>query len=965
MSFNREFITLFLLFIRDHYFAAITRDDPYIRVYRGNSMITENYICLFDCMGSRDSSKRLTVFLTMLKNLGEQVKNTYAHSILRDLVVHLSMRSECDIQKLCVEILCNHYGLTKDSITTFGGQIGEQDAEKMKQERSHIKEYKERLLQMCEETGYRECITTFFLAADESMINTDDRYEMVIMISRILFGRILSRTKVGRLSLNAKRTSIMSYLGTLKETELAEFVSLTTNGFFTTLPLTAPSSPADLSARVNDLLSRNHEISWRRINGLLSLLSDIIRSMAEKLRAYIPVFLTIIAYVLQRVQNALDEAATANANDNDNDNANANDDDNDDDDNNDNDNDNDIDIDTNEDGNEAANGVDPTTVVLSISNLKKMRTLCLRRLIEVVGYFPYIDFTIYNQYFFTPLTALLEVLPSSSINAVKAPTLIHLANIISCNSCLYYIFDLQPLLVQQTVRCLLNNETSALAEKRTESGHLRFVGGKNMYGCLGHSVVVEIVQFVENLLHIDPENDYFNLKEREKKKLRRNQGGIVKEHEEMMVMQTKAALQFGHGHVSAMEEEKERAEEEKREKERGLQLLLPLLDDLVMGIQYLLAVLPNVHGNLFNRLLSIVYHIGQLTLEKSLMLSSTALDHLFNLLISFLQYTSTRDDSQDNRVKVLNSVISLVPLVPAYEKGIRDLSNLLLPSKKCIHNVVVRRKIIDVFDAMKERMPEFKTIVPILRDLHATSTSSIDMYNFAKRGDAYDHLIQTTLMAYQPTHCSFQPLLACVLHDITDSDMMLRSTAMKCLKAFVFDSAAVIQSTMETRSNSENAATDMSDDDDDDDEVRKANRLQEIMEARVMETIKYEIQVCNNDNVRRPIMSLLRDIVLLWKFNISLIINPSNRSLNVHCSQTMCSDLLLLTNEAVPDDDILLCLIDIKTRVRSKGLKILGRLADQIVKGESERITAKTLRTIILPLIFAYIKEYDKSHGEW
>ena len=951
MTFNRQFITLFLLFIRDHYFAAVTRDDPYIRVYRGNSMISGDYVCLFDCMGSRDSSKRLTVFLTMLKNLGEQVKNTYAHSILRDLVVHLSMRSESDIQKLCVEILCNHYGLVKDSMTNLGGQIGEQDAERMKQERNHLKAYKETLLQMCEETGYRECITTFFLSTKEGMINNDDRHEMVVMISRILFGRILSRTKVGRLNLNAKRTSIMSYLGTLQETELAEFVSLTTNGFFTTLPLTAPSSPAELSVRVNDLISRNHEISWRRINGLLSLLSDIIRAMAEKLRMYIPVFLTIIAYVLQRIQDALEDAAGTAGNDDDS----GDDDGDDDDDHNDHN-------DHNEDGNDTANAVDPTTVVLSVSNLKKMRTLCLRRLIEVVGYFPYIDFTIYNQYFFTPLTALLEVLPSSSINAVKAPTLIHLANIISCNSYLYYIFDMQPLLVQQTIRCLLNNETSALAEKRTESGHLRFVGGKNMYGCLGHSVVMEIVQFVENLLHIDPENDYFNLKEREKKKLRRNQGGVVKEREEMMVMQTKAALQQNRSHASAMEEEKEKEDEEKREKERGLQLLFPLLDDLVMGIQYLLAVLPNVHGNLFNRLLSIVYHIGQLTLEKSFTLSPTALDHLFNLLISFLQYSSTRDDSQDNRVKVLNSVISLVPLVPAYEKGIRELSNLLLPSKKCIHNVVVRRKIIDVFDAMKERMPEFKTIVPILRDLHATSTSSIDMYNFAKRGDAYDHLIQTTLMAYQPTHCSFQPLLACVLHDVTDSDMMLRSTAMKCLKAFVFDCATTIKSTVEAHQNFASTTTRMSNDDNDD-EVRRASVLQEIMETRVMEMVKYEIQVCNNDNVRRPIMSLLRDIVLLWQFEISLIINPLHRSLNIHPSQTMCSDLILLTNEAVPDDDILLCLIDIKTRVRSKGLKMLGRLADQIVNGESERLTAKTLRTIILPLIFAYIKEYDKSHG--
>ena len=863
-KFNREYLTLFLLFIRDHYFAATTRDDPYARLYQGDALITGVFVSMYPCMNSGESSKRLQVFLRLLKGLGDQVKNIYGDQVICDLVLHLLQRSESEVQKMCVEILCCFYGLRE----------GEKEGSIIydRSERSHVKDYKEQLLQMCDDKSFRDCITTFFLSAQEGMIKTEDRFEMVKVISRILYGRLLSRSKTVRSTMEAKRASIIAYLSTLEEREIHEFIRIMVSGFFSDLP-SSPTCEADINRVVDELVQKNALISLRRISGVLSLLYDVIRTMADKLRQTVHVFLLIIAYALRRVGEELKQELA---------------------------------------GEEDDDEEDEDTNVPTYTALRRIRTLCLRRLMESVGYFPSVNYALYASYYFAPLTPLLERLPTSCRHAKKAPTLLHLAMIISCNSQLFYIFHLQPLLVQQSVRCLLDNE-DLFSTGRTDKGRLRRTVIHNMLGNLSTAVVMDIVQLIENLMRINPEEDYFNIKAKDQKKLRSNQGGIQRADEELAVMQTRVVLKESES-GSAMEEE-----------EDGLQFLMPLMNEVLCGVQYLLAVLPNIRSNLFNRLLSIIYHITQLTAKHTVSLSVDSLQQLLLLLISFLQFSSIRDDSQDNRIRILDAADSLVPLVTFYDDAIRELSVLLLPGKRCIEAIPVRCRILDMFATMTPQCPAFATTIPLLKSLHAVSSTGIGQYDFSKRGDAYDLLIKTGLASYDPCHVTFEPLLACVLRDVTDSDMMLRNTAMECLKSFVQSCAQLLQNT---------------------DDTATQTVLTMLMEKRVVETIKYELSVSKNDNVRRPLVSLLRDIVLLWRFRPSL---------------GLCSDLVVLTNEANPDNDALLCLIDIKQRTRSKGLRLVNQTVDAIVSGSASRISAGTLRSVVLPLVFAYISENRRT----
>ena len=77
----------------------------------------------------------------------------------------------------------------------------------------------------------------------------------------------------------------------------------------------------------------------------------------------------------------------------------------------------------------------------------------------------------------------------------------------------------------------------------------------------------------------------------------------------------------------------------------------------------------------------------------------------------------------------------------------------------------------------------------------------------------------------------------------------------------------------------------------------------------------------------------------------------------------MCSDLIPLINTENPENDVFLCIIDLKQKTRSKGLKLLTKTFESIAEEKTPRITVTNLRTVLLPILFAYIREFNRNQG--
>lgn len=849
MEFHKEFMNLFFLFLRDCFFAGARKNDPFLVDYRGNDKILNPAACtLAAAVGNKESTHRMKAFLKLFENLGELIKNCYGAPVLRDVLMYLLTKSDSELQKQAVTILCNYPSL--ESISTP----------------SCLKPYKDQLLMMCDDVQFKECVTTFFLSTSEGMILREHRSEVIRVISRILYGRLLGRSYT-KVPIAVRHASVLSYLSTVEDSELEEFVKLTTARFFDDYSFPVPTTTAMIDAQVA-LLEKKESIGVNHMVGVLSLLYDIIKHLSLKMKKYIHFYLVLLAFFMKRVEKEGSE-------------------------------DNETDEDEEEESEEEDE--EDASKQAQLQRLRRVRTLCLKRLTEVVGYFSYLDFSIYSPYFFAPLTPLLQVLPSSCHHATHPPALIHLCYIVSCNSYLYYIFSLQPLLLQQSLLCLRSDEE--VEERRNKKGMIRGIVERGKIGHLSNAVAVEIVQIVENLLSIDPENDYFNEK---KKRSRRDTKNWKTQKEDLTVMGQKAVLHGG--------------EDMEVEARSGLEFLVPHVSDVVEGVEYLLKVIHSLNGNLFNRLLSIIYHIAQLASKQEVTLPESILSHVLNLLISFIKYSANRDELQDNKMRILDSISALVPLVTAYDAPINALSHLLIPGDHCVKNMNVRKRIVKVFGIMKERVTPFARSVPLMLDLHATSDNTIGGYAFAKRGDAYDVILKSGLQAYDPKSVSFLPLFACVLNDMTDADMMIRTTAMKCMREFLERIA----------------------------QEEWCEAYEQLL-LILMNVIKYVIKSVSDDNVRRPMVSLLRSIVLLWRS---------------HASLALCSDLVVLINEEKEDEDVILNLIDIKTSIRIKGLRRLNQYAGQVREKAKPRLSAGTLRNILIPLVLSYVAEYKKEGGD-
>lgn len=210
-----------------------------------------------------------------------------------------------------------------------------------------------------------------------------------------------------------------------------------------------------------------------------------------------------------------------------------------------------------------------------------------------------------------------------------------------------------------------------------------------------------------------------------------------------------------------------------------------------------------------------------------------------------------------------------------------------------------------------------------MNNLHSTSKDSIGSYSFAKIGDVYDVLVKEGIESFYMTPSTFLPFYACILNQVTEEDMMIRTTSMQCIQAFIRSIAPEL--------------------------IQQASPQGKCYQQIVQLTIrscKFIIKNTNNDNIRRPIIALMRIIAIQFK---SLALPMYNY------------DLMPLINEEDEEKDVLLSLTHIQTRIRIAGMRSLINMTKAVRLGEMKSLSANVVRNLLLPLIFAYIREYNKT----
>lgn len=314
--------------------------------------------------------------------------------------------------------------------------------------------YAEYLSSLLKKKEFRDTLTKFDLSKLEGTVDSQHRRELIPVIVRILFGRFPSRgsgVKSSKDSPAARRAAILSFLTALgkNEGELDYFVYMMVRVFIPQNTNMSISVEANASSRVPHLIESATSIQsdelelihCQRVEGFLNLLSDVISQLGFGVKAYVPVFMSLLQTICERTEGMRKvPGSTSNT-------------------------------DASDDASTTANGND----VAWQQRVSAIRSLCFRRISDlVVKFTSSYDFLPYANRLWTSLDQAIQKLPGTVVNAEKPPSLLYLLESFSAHSSL--------------IRLLHQTDDAMVAVFKCISKSSR------------HQVVTVALSFVENLL---------------------------------------------------------------------------------------------------------------------------------------------------------------------------------------------------------------------------------------------------------------------------------------------------------------------------------------------------------------------------------------------------------------------------------------------------------------------------------
>ncbi|KAL8831528.1 MAG: hypothetical protein Q9170_005258 [Blastenia crenularia] len=143
-----------------------------------------------------------------------------------------------------------------------------------------LQPYQESLLNLLDDSRFRDEITTFLHAGDQtSQIQAEHRSQLVPILLRLLYGKLISRTgnQNARKTQVVKRKVILETLSRFDDAEIQEFLDIAVGS------ITQPgTSSAEGIAETKD----QDQLSPRRQVGLLHMVRDLLSTLGSRLRPF-------------------------------------------------------------------------------------------------------------------------------------------------------------------------------------------------------------------------------------------------------------------------------------------------------------------------------------------------------------------------------------------------------------------------------------------------------------------------------------------------------------------------------------------------------------------------------------------------------------------------------------------------------------------------------------------------------
>eukprot|EP01038_Epipyxis_sp_PR26KG_P008131 gene8131-11009_t len=438
---SKIIVPMFIRFLTDHYY-KVFEDDPEVPFLKRIGLFDTSAVELqaqdeIHNAASYSSSaisikmlkKRLELFLSIF-SVVTSPKQLYLHSLLFNYYIEILCKPDTSLVKLALDCLLTY-------------------------KPTYMVPYKENLKHLLDDKLIRDELVNFDLSNGSDVIKSEHREELVPIITRIVYGRFVSKargSKAAREQNLARRTAVLSFLSNLTGEELKHLIFLMIRGIIPNKRYIEISTSTDkrvidkatcmtysehLTVWYQDVETLTHSLttsdvkllSWERQVGFLFLCEQVIKLLGHSVKKYMPIITKLILLMLEHSHetrvSSIEYFKHSNTEIVKNEPI-------------------DHDTDSEEDEDQVEKDESKTTFKAA-SQSTRVRSLCLLRIGELISQFHGVySFKQETSQLFKIIQPLLNSLPSSIVGSSHAPALLKIFHAYICND------DTIPLLVENS-----------------------------------------------------------------------------------------------------------------------------------------------------------------------------------------------------------------------------------------------------------------------------------------------------------------------------------------------------------------------------------------------------------------------------------------------------------------------------------------------------------------------------------
>ncbi|XP_050392090.2 small subunit processome component 20 homolog [Patella vulgata] len=151
----------------------------------------------------------------------------------------------------------------------------------------YITPYKDHILNILNNTTFKEELIVFGLDEEITIIKTEHRKDILPLLLRILFGKMLSKARKdgsGRIKDTLRKDMIFRFLSGCTEDELEFYLKLV----FSPITHFITDNPLDMVRQVEKSLDLTTVIPLKKLKALLGMMDVVIKNLSQRLDFYVP-----------------------------------------------------------------------------------------------------------------------------------------------------------------------------------------------------------------------------------------------------------------------------------------------------------------------------------------------------------------------------------------------------------------------------------------------------------------------------------------------------------------------------------------------------------------------------------------------------------------------------------------------------------------------------------------------------